>query len=84
MTLTQGTPKTFQTEHALVGGRKLSAFRYHYITCPKRLPRKLKKKMRKLEKEVDKVLGGFDMNEFNRDLFYHGRKRATEVDSDEH
>ena len=41
--------KDFQTEHAMIGGRKVSAWEYHYIACPKRLPRKLKKQQNKLK-----------------------------------
>lgn len=49
-------PRYFQTEHAMIGGKKLSAYRYHYLTCPKRLPRKLKKKMQKLEAQIQEVI----------------------------
>jgi hypothetical protein len=43
-------PKDFQTEHAMIGGKKISAWKYHYIVCPKRLPRKKKKALNKKEK----------------------------------
>jgi hypothetical protein len=42
-------PKDFETEHAMIQGRKVSAWEYHYIACPKRLPRKLKKQQKKLK-----------------------------------
>jgi hypothetical protein len=43
------TPESFQTEHAMIGGNKMSKLKFLYRFNPKRLPRKLKKQQKKLE-----------------------------------
>lgn len=41
-------PKDFETEHAMIGGNKMSKLKFLYRFNPKRLPRKLKKQQKKL------------------------------------
>lgn len=41
-------PKDFETEHAMIGGNKMSKLKSFYRFNPKRLPRKLKKQQKKL------------------------------------
>jgi hypothetical protein len=47
-------PKDFQTEHAMIGCRLISAKKFYYIFSPKRLPRKLKKQRRKIRDGINK------------------------------
>jgi len=70
---TKGTfgldPYETQSWHTMVGERKLSAAKYHYLTCPKRLPRKQKKREKKMEARIKALLKSPDIERTRKALF---------------